>query len=263
MPEQLTDQQDLRAPGAWRTVGDETPGRSASASTGEASDQPTGDPTGEATTTTAWDRAGLACVTLDGLGTPAAVHVADDWARRAGLDTLAAAVLEAARTAARTLDERAWAALAQEARRRSGDDTPLPATGARVAVTAPVPQVGAEPRPLDELAEIAISSLSAATSPSAADDAVVVGTGWAWDRQVEVHVARGGIVGVALRGPHVAAAGGPELSHALTEATRAASVDLARRLAQQSPALTAELLEEVLTHLRNLPADPFSVTGRG
>lgn len=240
MPQQSTHRDHPHAPGAWAPAGDE-------AASGR-----------EATTTTAWDSHRLARVTLDAQGSPAAVQVVDGWEQRAGADALAAAVLEAARAAARALDEQAWAALADDADRRrgAGRTTSTPASPAPSPGTTPA--FTGTPRPLDELAEIAITSLSAASQASAADDAAAVGTGSALDHEIEVRVVRGGVARVTLRGPRIARTSGTQLSRLLTGAVRAAVADLERRIAAQTPAVSDELLAEVLAHLRALTADPTS-----
>ncbi|MFC0707038.1 hypothetical protein [Cellulomonas uda] len=246
MPHQSTHRDHPHAPGAWAPAGDEAePGHEA---------EPGRETSSGRETTTAWDGRRLARVTLDAHGSPAAVQVVDGWERHAAADDLAAAVLDAARTAARTLDERAWASLTDDAdRRRRAPSAPV----ASAPVASPAP--AGTPRPLDELAEIAITSLSAA---SQADDAAAVGTGSALDHEIEVRVVRGGIVGVTLRGPRVARTSGTQLSRLLTGAVRAAVTDLQHRLAAQAPAVSDALLAEVLAHLRALTADPASAGDR-
>jgi len=116
-------------------------------------------------------------------------------------------------------------------------------------------------RPLTELAELAIAALAA--GPDAASGAqleATIGTATALDDEVVVQVARGGIVGVTLRGPRVARASGRELSALLTQTVRGAVADLDRRLAALAPAVSDELLAEVLAHLRALSNVPGHAT---
>ena len=66
---------------------------------------------------------------------------------------------------------------------------------------------------------------------------------------------------VTLRGPRVAVASAATLSRLLTSALGAAVQDLARQAAHEAPAVSDELLAEVLAHLRALTADPLSSSG--
>lgn len=201
--------------------------------------------------TTGWDPARLAGVVLDRNGTPTRALVAEGWSSRVAPQDLARAVLDAARAAARDLDEQARVALQEAAERRAHRVEPRATT---------MPSRTAAPRPLDELAEIAITSLAAASQATAADAGATLGIGRALDGEVEVTVGRGGIVAAALRGPRVAQASGSELSVLLSTAVQAAVQDLAVRRASEAP-VSDELLEEVLMHLRSLTADPLSTTG--
>ena len=211
--------------------------------------------------TTAWDVDRLAGVVLDRNGTPTRVLVADRWDARATPQALARAVVDAGRAAARDLDAQARAALQKAAARRTRQP------GVRTAATHAVPDAARRapsagtPRPLDELAEIAISSLAAASHASATEVGATLGVGRELDGDVEVTVGRGGIVAVALHGPRVAKASAAALTTLLSAAVQAAVQDLARRREHEAPAVSDELLAEVLTHLRALTADPLSASG--
>lgn len=210
--------------------------------------------------TTVWDAERLAAVSLDRNGTPTRVLVGAGWDTRCTPEALARAVVDAGRAAALALDEQARAALADQAAARRARWAE-----ARPSATPPPQPVAhaSDPRPLDELAEIAITSLAAVSHQTASDAGATLGLGRALDGEVEVRVGRGGIVDVGLGGHRVAKASAGALSALLTDAVQDAVQDLARRVDQEAPAVPDELLAEVLTHLRSMTADPLSPSGVG
>jgi|GEM_PF-514997 len=179
---------------------------------------------------------------------PSAVHGSYGAAATFGLDPQAGA---GAASAARAEDA-AGPHVVPVAPATSGASTGAPPAPGAVDLPDEV-----RARPLTELAELAIAALAAGPDAvSGSQLEAMIGTASALDDEVVVQVARGGIVGVTLRGPRVARTPGRELSALLTQTVRSAVADLDRRLAALAPAVSDELLAEVLAHLRALSNVP-------
>lgn len=201
--------------------------------------------------TTASDDSGAVAVSVDRRGLPVGVRVADDWARRTTAEELGHAVLGAAGSAAAELG-RAMTAALREASEAGG------AEGAEGAEPQPVavPAFDGTPRPLTDLAELAVTQLSrAATTPATAPATATGGVG----TQVTVTLGAGGLVGCEVDPRWAAQQSGVALSTVLTqalgEAARALAAGDARRREQDT------LLAEAFAHLRGLAPATGGTTG--
>lgn len=121
--------------------------------------------------TTASDDSGADAVSVDRRGLPVGIRVADDWARRTTAEELGRAVLAAAGSAAADLGP----AMTDAVREATGT-----AGGPEATATAPqpvaVPAFDGEPRPLTDLAELAVAQLSRAATTATDVPATATGS---------------------------------------------------------------------------------------
>lgn len=188
--------------------------------------------------TTASDDTGTVAVSVDRRGVPVGVRVADDWTRRTTADALGRAVLAAAGSAAAQLGQVMTAAL-RDAQAAGGAGADVPAVA--------VPEFEGTPRPLDELAELAVARLG--RTDQGAVDAPPTASGSAGP-QVTVTLGPGGLVGCDVDERWAAHQTGIALSTALTQAL----ADAGRALAEQDARRREQdtLLAEAFAHLRAL-----------
>ncbi len=188
--------------------------------------------------TTASDPAGAVAVSVDRHGAPVGIRVADDWSRRVDAPGLGAAVLAAAGAAQAALGRVMTAALHED------EDPDAPAPPAPSAV---LPEFIGTPRPLADLAEIALSDLHrSADAPPDVPEAVSGAAGG----PVTVSLVPGGLVDCRVDARWAAGRSGIALSMALDDALGAATRALHAQARPSSEQDT--VLAEVFAHLRAL-----------
>ncbi|MBD3779619.1 MAG: hypothetical protein IE923_10190 [Micrococcales bacterium] len=188
--------------------------------------------------TTATDDSGAVAVAVDRRGRPVGVRVADDWNRRTTPEELGRAVLAAAGAATADLGR----AMSEALRADAGA-----AADALPAEPVAVPAFDGTPRPLTELAELAVAQLSGAAAAEPAAPATATGSAGA---HVTVTLAATGLVGCDVDPRWAAPQSGVALStavnQALGEAARALVALDGRRQEQDT------VLAEAFAHLRAL-----------
>ncbi|QZN84991.1 hypothetical protein [Cellulomonas sp. C5510] len=192
--------------------------------------------------TTATDDSGAVAVAVDRRGRPVGVRVADDWNRRTTPEELGRAVLAAAGAASADLG-RAMSEALRGGAARASDALPVEPVA--------VPVFEGTPRPLADLAELAVAQLDGAATAQPATPATATGSAGA---HVAVTLADAGLVGCDVDGRWAATQSGVALStavnQALGEAARALAALDQRRQEQDT------VLAEAFAHLRALAPAP-------
>lgn len=191
----------------------------------------------------ATDTSGSVEVYVDRVGRPVGVRIADDWSRRVDGEALAGAVLEAAGRADAALGQSMSAAIADL--KRTGepiDERPSP-------VQAPqIPDFDGVPRPLLELAELAVADLGSSFDERAAAARHAV-HGRAGDH-VSVRLGPAGLLDCTIDARWAGTQSGVTLSTQLSLALADAAAQL--RDLEQKRRDDDTLLAEAFAHLRAL-----------
>jgi len=194
---------------------------------------------------TATDASGAVEVAIDRLGRPVGVRVADDWSRRLSGEALAGAVLEAASRADAVLGQTMTSALADVQGAGAAEDD-----GATAAHEPEVPVFDGVPRPLLDLAELAVSDLGSASEERPVQVVAVDGRG---GDHVTVRLGTAGMLDCRVDARWAGSQSGVTLSMHLNQALADASAQL--REAERRRRDDDTLLAEAFAHLRALAGE--------